>query len=568
MNDIDCGKRALPKKDFSGTLDGNGHRISNTSNTTRWLISTNNGTVKNLIFGKAGETVEYCPTSASEINSLIYKNTGTIENVTNYRSVISTANSNTYSTANEYTGLIVGTNTGIVKHCTNYGHITIGGNATFSTKYFSFAGIVGVNGTDDVSGQIISCSNFGDITISSTSNTTYTSFAKNSYIGGIVGQCKNTASKIDGCRNNGNITIGACITTTFRVGGIAGLINAGDCTDNTNMGDITVDGLSSALSTVKTGSIAWGQITGKYGGSGDTQGNAGSGTMSGKNFKNAQNECTDCLSSEPISYINLAGKKVCVLGNSFVYYGSFVKKGSQRSTDKGLFYQMCKAKGQECTVYDCCYGSHSLDDYTAAGCDESDSSIGDHLAGVPLDDIDVVFMSESGSDNNNFITDVKNLMDRFTKKDVRFYYLCHSYTYDKSHNTILGNLSVLRSMGFVIVPWGHLVYDVWKGNKAVPGATQSYNKNSFIVNKKDTYHPNPLSGYITAVMAFCAATGQSAVGQPYSFVEANTKEGSFDSFISSYYSDASDTNLKAIFSSQADMSGLQTLVDQYIKLGK
>ena len=88
------------------------------------------------------------------------------------------------------------------------------------------------------------------------------------------------------------------------------------------------------------------------------------------------------------------------------------------------------------------------------------------------------------------------------------------------------------------------------------------------MNKSDTYHPNPLSGYIASAMAYCAITGKSAETLPYSFVESHLKQASFSSFISSYYTSASDTQFPAIFQSSTDMKGLQTLMDQYLKLAR
>ena len=267
----------------------------------------------------------------------------------------------------------------------------------------------------------------------------------------------------------------------------------------------------------------------------------------------------------------LNGKKICAIGNSFVYYGSFVKNGSQRETDSGLMFSICKAMGETVSVYDCAYGGHNLNDYTSAGCDEG-CTIGDHLAGVPLNDIDIVFLSESGSNNSAFLTDIHNVMKRFTKKGVKFYYLCHSYTYDKNHTHILNGLATLKEEGVTIVPWGHLVYDVWKGKTGVPGSKVVYTKDTIIVNQSssDGFHPNPLSGYITALMSYCALTGRSAVGMPYDFVESSIKESNFSAFISKYYGNATSktSNFPSVFASASDMKGLQTLVDEYLALGE
>jgi len=102
----------------------------------------------------------------------------------------------------------------------------------------------------------------------------------------------------------------------------------------------------------------------------------------------------------------------------------------------------------------------------------------------------------------------------------------------------------------------------------VPGATQFYNKNTFIIaqSSSDGYHPNQLSGYITALMTYCAMTGESAVGQDYSFCGdgAVNSKFAFKGFISAKYKNGQTTNYPEVFGSVSDMRGLQTLIDQYL----
>ena len=73
----------------------------------------------------------------------------------------------------------------------------------------------------------------------------------------------------------------------------------------------------------------------------------------------------------------------------------------------------------------------------------------------------------------------------------------------------------LYEKGYLIADWGYLVKNIIGGTETVPGATQVYNKNTFIV--KDKYHPNMLSGYITTLFAYCTITGEKASGQPYMY---------------------------------------------------
>jgi uncharacterized repeat protein (TIGR02543 family) len=273
---------------------------------------------------------------------------------------------------------------------------------------------------------------------------------------------------------------------------------------------------------------------------------------------------------ENTAKVSLDGKTVLFIGNSFVYYGGAVEHGGQKKTDKGWFYEICKANGENVTVYDCTYGSHHLYDFTTSGCKSGSCHSGaDLLKGIPFNSIDYVFISESGDNNSNFVKDVKNIVKRFPSS-TKFIYLAHSYTYSKNHTKIINNLDNLQSMGIDIVVWGKLVDDVIDGRVSVPGATVTYKKNSFIKNKGDSYHPNPLAGYITAQMAYCALTGKTAVGQmPNLYAIGDTlKYGKsavgYKAYISTHYNSSSNTNFKAIMNSKSDIEGLQKLMDKYL----
>ena len=123
-------------------------------------------------------------------------------------------------------------------------------------------------------------------------------------------------------------------------------------------------------------------------------------------------------------------------------------------------------------------------------------------------------------------------------------------------------------MGITIVDWGKLVSDIIRQNVAVPNAEKTYVKNTFIVHKSssDGYHPNQLTGYITALMTYCAITGESAVGKSYDFWNDTSLSSKFHSvsYISKYYTHGT-TNYHQIFNSPTDMQGLQTLIDQYLE---
>ena len=157
---------------------------------------------------------------------------------------------------------------------------------------------------------------------------------------------------------------------------------------------------------------------------------------------------------------------------------------------------------------------------------------------------------------------------REANPDVKFIFHVPHNPYEKNFDW-LSNLKALSQKGMLIVEWGELVSDLISGGATVPGGTQIYNRNSFIVCKSatDGYHPNVLTGYITTLMLYCASTGESAVGQDYSFCGDTSINinFSFADFIKTYYTyDNATTNLVEIFSSPEDMLGIQQLIDKYL----
>lgn len=127
----------------------------------------------------------------------------------------------------------------------------------------------------------------------------------------------------------------------------------------------------------------------------------------------------------------------------------------------------------------------------------------------------------------------------------------------------------MEQLGITIVDWGRLVYDMVNGNVEVPGGTLKYFQPTFIVSQteKDGYHPNLLTGYIATLMTYCAVTGESAVGQPYAFCNDTALNSTFDfdAFCKKYYTyGGTKTNFPEVFQSEADMKGIQQLVDQYL----
>lgn len=275
----------------------------------------------------------------------------------------------------------------------------------------------------------------------------------------------------------------------------------------------------------------------------------------------------------------LDGKKIIFIGNSYTYYGKTVLEKKQsiltqaaRSNDEGFFYQLCKANGAEVSVTNWTFGAHDFEDLfencTAnRGCDGAG-----HQNYLTDRNFDYVVMQQgSGSANDpKFMERIDSVMQLFKEAnpDVKFVFLVQTGVHNDAYSW-RSQIKDLEQKNVTVVDWGALVCDLINQKVQVPGGTQTYNKNSFIVckSKTDGYHPNMLTGYITTLMTYCAITGESAVGQDYSFCNDSTKNTAFDfnKFISTYYTyNNATTNFPQIFGSEEDMAGIQQLADQYL----
>lgn len=274
-------------------------------------------------------------------------------------------------------------------------------------------------------------------------------------------------------------------------------------------------------------------------------------------------------------------KKVIFIGNSYTYYGNCVlDKGqkvfsqAERVGDQGYFYQLCKANNFDVEVTNFCFGGHRLEDFKGNCMADRGHDGYNHLQDLVDTDYDYVFLQESkpsSPQNTDIVELCQWLMDIFKEgnPNVKFFLLVPWYAYEGNY-AWLPTVKNLEEMGVTVVDWGKLVYDIIHGNTTVPGATYTYDKNSLIIYKEanDGYHPNMLTGYITALMAYCAITGESAVGQPYAFATDtninpifNTNTYTFKNYC---YGTGVDTNYAQILQSAEDMKGIQQLIDQYM----
>ncbi len=236
-----------------------------------------------------------------------------------------------------------------------------------------------------------------------------------------------------------------------------------------------------------------------------------------------------------------------------------------RYGDKGYFYQLCKSLGQETSVTNWTYGGKSIS-----------YILENHMDDLTDRCYDYVVISggrNSASKSGDYFSALRAYMDFFTAENpnVKFFYLVSSGAHNVSVKEsfpveILNNLKEFEKMGITIIDWGKLVSDIIEKTVAVPGAAKEYEKNTFVVHKSeaDGYHPNQLAGYVTALMTYCAITGESAVGKPYDFWNSTALHPKFSSadYVAKYYTHGT-TNYPEIFGSSTDMQGLQTLIDRY-----
>ncbi len=291
-------------------------------------------------------------------------------------------------------------------------------------------------------------------------------------------------------------------------------------------------------------------------------------------MKDGGNASTKIYETHPLD-----GKKVVFIGNSYTYHGYAVFRKSrlildieERRNDTGYFYQLAKTNGAEPNVTNWTYGGHSLSNIFAEKCTAERECKGlEHLANFTDYDYDYVFLQEASALSKYDPEVAIKLAETFRAVNpyVKIILLVPPVGYfNNTHSEEY--VAKVKEAGFTVVEWGRLVVDIANGNVQVPEAKETYNKNSFIVAQSETdgHHQNLLAGYITALMAYCAITGESAVGQEYSFCSDTSIDDrfDFDTYEKTYYKyDNATTNFPEIFASESDMNGIQQLADEYLK---
>ncbi|MBP5382391.1 MAG: hypothetical protein J6Y45_03470 [Bacteroidales bacterium] len=245
--DIDMEGEPWVPKDFTGTFDGQGHKLFNlnvnrTSNAC--FFNTVKGTVKDVTFGTSTDSsfiIQNNPDddgSAWRYAGLITRLSegAVLEKVTSYVPVSVASESKSKTRVGGLVAIVAGDAT--IKNCVNNGKVTIeatapaaagavGGvvgwtdavltaqnvtnNGDITVFNASTSYIGGILSTDGIGGTFSNCSNTGHINVPVGGN-------RAMCIGGILGDASN--STVDGCSNSGSI-ISIC-DGELKVGGIVG----------------------------------------------------------------------------------------------------------------------------------------------------------------------------------------------------------------------------------------------------------------------------------------------------------------------------------------------------------
>ncbi len=250
----------------------------------------------------------------------------------------------------------------------------------------------------------------------------------------------------------------------------------------------------------------------------------------------------------------LDGAKVMFVGNSFLYYGyCTTTKNKIVFDDRGYFYDVAKAMGDDVYVTAITYGGKGFKSLYDILVDNYPNYYG---KGSRMDDFynqDFVILQQEGSNASSTEEYAEKIMALFPP-ETRFAFFIHHHNAQNNHTNVIRAAEKLRNeKGVIYISAGHMMVDVWKGNVKVPGATLTYNKNSFVVNHSDSHHPNYLNGYLTALSCYYGLTGNSILDCPHDFVRTTME----------YYTKAT-SNYDKILASEADMRGLKQLVEEYI----
>ena len=259
-------------------------------------------------------------------------------------------------------------------------------------------------------------------------------------------------------------------------------------------------------------------------------------------------------------------KRIAFVGNSFTFFGKCVRANGFDSIDDGYFYSLARAFGDDVTVTNFTWGGASLwhkgDGFADRALYEKMKEL--HPAyynnpdGLEIEDFyrqDAVVLQQSGDCIAQTYEDAQLIMSLFTPETKFGFYIT---TYDAFHSFTPSFEAArkIRDAGGVYIPLGHMIDDIIKDRAKDFGGTLDYDKNSFVVCRQhDKFHPNTLTGYLTALSTYCAFTQRDMSGAEHSFVKAMGEE---------FYT-LGESNHEAIIASDKEMSALKELAFKYCK---
>lgn len=275
-SDLDLSGETLTAltKEFKGTLDGQGHSITNWTSNGVALLNNVNGEVKNLTLASSC-TLTFATSNPSQragfIANAVY-NKGTLDGITSNATVQEVTDS---FSSGVYAGVLTGVSYGIVKNCVNNSNVSIINTSTSGNFYLG--GLVGYFNSGDKDACINNTNN-GNVSLRVNVK------GNNVFVGGIcagtsisaIASATSSKGTMRNCLNTGNIsyysTNGGSMTENggtagsgnyFKVGGLAGYWegNMYDCTNGVD-GDATKGQISVTVPTNETASCATGPAIG------------------------------------------------------------------------------------------------------------------------------------------------------------------------------------------------------------------------------------------------------------------------------------------------------------------
>ena len=268
-------------------------------------------------------------------------------------------------------------------------------------------------------------------------------------------------------------------------------------------------------------------------------------------------------------FLNLDKKRIAFVGNSFTFYGGCVRGSKFNELDDGFFYKLARSFGDELTVTNFTWGGASLwhkgDSFAERALYtkmlELHPAFYNNPQGLELDDFyrqDVVIFQQSGDRIAETYEDAMLIASLFSPETQFGFYIT---TYDAFHNfePSFEAARKIRESGGVYIPLGHMVDDIIKERAESFCGKLEYNKNSFVVCREhDGFHPNTLTGYLTALSTYCALTERK-------IEEIENAEHSFVALMGDDQYTKGESNYAEILSSSNEMKALKALAFEYVK---